>query len=165
MSAVLYKGKTGITTLVVRMLLKRVLARAAAKTFLPFVGVIVNAAWNALVCHKVLREARIVAIGPSAVVDTLDNLFQGMNVEYELRVFLWRVVAVSIVKKHCRHPNSEVIVRHFFRRFGRVRVEDVDDEEAVCTQSVTNQSSTCSFTLPLLSSSPFFLRLTNSFNF
>eukprot|EP01028_Stygiella_incarcerata_P005917 TRINITY_DN24411_c0_g3_i2.p1 TRINITY_DN24411_c0_g3~~TRINITY_DN24411_c0_g3_i2.p1 ORF type:complete len:793 (+),score=211.77 TRINITY_DN24411_c0_g3_i2:256-2379(+) len=131
MSAVLYKGKTGITTLIVRMLLKRVLARAAAKTFLPFVGVLVNATWNALVCHKVLREARVVAIGPSAAVDTLDNLFEGMNVEFELRVFLWRVVAVSIVKKHCRHPNSEVIVRHLFRRFGRVRVEDVDDEDAL----------------------------------
>ena len=58
-----------------RRILGRVAVRSVLGALVPFVAVPVTATWNALLTWKLLREARIRAMGPSAVAELVDGVF------------------------------------------------------------------------------------------
>src|SRR5262245_54869140 len=57
-ASAIYKLKISVTNFVFRAVVTRASGRAAARGFLAFTAVPINALWNALVCYSVLREAR-----------------------------------------------------------------------------------------------------------
>jgi hypothetical protein len=61
-----YKAKVGVSNFVLRRLLVRVFGRAGLRSWIPFISVPVTACWDAFVCRRALREARLRAMGPSA---------------------------------------------------------------------------------------------------
>lgn len=128
-----YKAKVGVTNFLMKMLLRRVLARVLVRgtlqTLLPFVGVPVTAAWNALVTWWVLREARIRAMGPSASQELVDLIFaDAPNLSDAGRLSAARAVAASIVRTQDLHPNltallDEVMVH--VKDTGKAELDDV----------------------------------------
>jgi hypothetical protein len=110
-AGVLYKGKTALTTFLIKLLIRRAISRAAVRTFvLPFVAVPVTALWNAWVTWSVVREARVRAIGPSAILEVLKELHGGAPPSKELQETLLRGVASSIVRKRSMHPNLRMLL-------------------------------------------------------
>jgi hypothetical protein len=71
---VLYWVKVGATSFLLRVLLRRLLARAAFRFFIPIVAIGVFAVWNGLITWWVLREARARCLGPVAVQDWREQL-------------------------------------------------------------------------------------------
>ncbi|MCU0700985.1 MAG: hypothetical protein MUC96_31140 [Myxococcaceae bacterium] len=130
-----YKAKVGVTSFVLKLLLRRVLARVLVRgtlqTLLPFVGVPVTAAWNALVTWWVLREARIRAMGPSAVKQLVDVIFSDAPALSEAgRVSAARAVAASIVRTQDLHPNLTALLDEVMRHVkhtGRAELDDVGE--------------------------------------
>lgn len=130
-----YKAKVGVTNFLVKMLLRRVLARVLVRgtlqTLLPFVGVPVTALWNALVTWWVLREARIRAMGPSASQELVDLIFaDAPTLSDEGRISAARAVAASIVRTQDLHPNltallDEVMVH--VKHTGKAELDDVGE--------------------------------------
>ncbi|MDP1921203.1 MAG: hypothetical protein Q8L14_33490 [Myxococcales bacterium] len=130
-----YKAKVGVTSFVVKMLLRRVLARVLVRgtlqTLLPFVGVPVTAAWNALVTWWVLREARIRAMGPSASQELVDIIFGDAPALTDAgRVSAARAVAASIVRTQDLHPNLCALLDEVMQKVkdtGTVELDDVGE--------------------------------------
>lgn len=118
-AAIIYKAKTGISTFLLRLLLKRVLARVAVKSFLPFVAIPVNVFWNALVGYKCLKGARVIALGPSVALEVMDGLLSAKQDAQQDDAFhplfkegMLRAIAVAIVDKEVMHPNLRILLGH-----------------------------------------------------
>jgi hypothetical protein len=135
LASLAYKAKVGVTSFLVKLLLRRVLTRVLVRgtlqTLLPFVGVPVTAAWNAVVTWWVLREARIRAMGPSAVRELVDVIFaDAPGLSPEGRVSAARAVAASIVRTQDLHPNLTALLDEVMRHVkdtGRAELDDVGE--------------------------------------
>jgi hypothetical protein len=107
----LYRLKVGATSFILRILLRRVLARASIRVFIPLIAVPVFAVWNALVTAWVMREARIRAAGPLAVRQLGDWLHARLpEIDADGRRLLLEVVGESIMRAHDAHPNFVLLL-------------------------------------------------------
>jgi hypothetical protein len=109
-ASLLYKAKIGLTNFLfkalVRRMLGRVLLRRALQTAVPFVAVPVTAAWNSYVAWRVMREARLRAMGPSAIHELVGLIFSDHpQVEESGRIAALRAVGAAIVRTQDLHPN------------------------------------------------------------
>jgi hypothetical protein len=107
--SLLYKAKIALTSFILKAILRRALGRVAVRSALEFVAVPVTAAWNAIVAHWVLTEARLRIVGPSAV----GELAQWIESRPEERHIVNEAVACVIVKARAVHPNVELLARQF----------------------------------------------------
>lgn len=111
--SLLYKAKVGATNFVIKALIRRAMGRAIVRGVLSFVAVPVTAAWNAAVCWKVLREARIRVLGPSAIEEMCRIIFEHAGELSELgRNTIVRAVGSSIVRTRDMHPNLQALLVH-----------------------------------------------------
>lgn len=112
--SVFYKAKVALSTFLLKVVLRRVFGRLLARAAFEFVAVPVTALWNVAVCHRVLREARVRAMGPSLakemtawILEPLRGSGPGAD---DLRLIAW-ALGTSIVKNAFVHPNWVVLVR------------------------------------------------------
>lgn len=123
-----YKAKVGVTNFVVKLLVRRSLSRAALRGLLPFVAIPVTAAWNGVVTWLVLREARIRAMGPSAVEALVNHVFDDAPpLSAGGKLSALRAVAAAIVRTQDLHPNLVRLLTAVERRVGDVGSEELDD--------------------------------------
>ena len=126
--SLLYKAKVGATNFVIKALIRRAMGRALIRGVLSFVAVPVTAAWNAAVCWKVLREARIRVLGPSAVEEMCRIIFEAAGELSPLgRDTIVRAVGSSIVRTRDMHPNLQQMLVHVQTTLGEPTDKDVDD--------------------------------------
>ncbi|MCA9554558.1 MAG: hypothetical protein KC933_31270 [Myxococcales bacterium] len=122
----LYKLKIALSSFLAKAVLRRALGRAVVRSWLPFVGVPITALWNAAVAFKVLREARLRVMGPSAVEAALD-IALAQPLSPAARDAAARAVATTIVKKHRMHPNHRTLLERVQARIGTSDDADLDD--------------------------------------
>ncbi len=135
LASLAYKAKVGVTNFLVKMLLRRILARVLVRgtlqALLPFVGVPVTAAWNAIVTWWILREARIRAMGPSASQELVDLIFaDAPNLSDAGRLSAARAVAASIVRTQDLHPNLSALLDEVMvhvKDTGKAELDDVGE--------------------------------------
>jgi hypothetical protein len=127
-----YKAKIGLTNFVLKLLVRRILSRVALRSvsnvLLPFVAVPVAAMWNAIVSHRVLREARIRAMGPSGTQEVLSQLeLDGDPMTAPLRLATLRAVASAMVKTEECHPNLVALFEQVVAEEEPNSIEELDD--------------------------------------
>ena len=115
------------TYVVLKILLKRVLRRASARSILPFVAVVGTALWNVLVAAAVMREARVRAMGVSTAVEVINQL-AGLVPPGQLgdlgRLQAARAVGCAIVRRRTLHPNRQTMLEHIVERFDLAQVRE-----------------------------------------
>jgi hypothetical protein len=130
-ASLLYKLKVTVTNFAVKALVRRALGRAAVRTWLTFVAVPVTAAWNAIVCWQVIREARIRVMGPSAAKEVVAALLPGEVVlSPAARREAVRAVGVAVVGSRDLHPNLVALLEEVRDRVGHVSEDGMDDSQA-----------------------------------
>ena len=123
-----YKAKVGVTNFVVKLLVRRIASRAALRGFLPFVALPVTAMWNGIVMWMVLREARIRAMGPSAVEELVKVIFEDApTLSPEGKLSAVRAVAAAIVRTQDLHPNLLRLLTTVARNAGDTGKNELDD--------------------------------------
>lgn len=132
LASLAYKAKVGVTNFLVKLLVRRILGRVTVRSVLgalvPFVALPVTAAWNAAVTWKVLREARIRAMGPSALAELVDLVFSDVaNLSPQGRLSAVRAVAAAIVRTQDLHPNLVRMLTLVSRRAGDTGNNELDD--------------------------------------
>jgi hypothetical protein len=130
-ATLLYKAKVGLTSFLLKLVLRRVLTRAALRVWLVFVSVPVTALWNAIVAFRVIREARIRAMGPSAAQDLTERLFArcpALSTD-GARAAL-RAVGACVVSSFDLHPNHAAMLDSVRARTGDPGEVDLGDREA-----------------------------------
>lgn len=128
----MYKAKVGLTTfllkLVLRRMLGRVFVRSMVASLLPFVAVPVTAGWNAFVTWWVLRESRLRAMGPSAIEELVQLAFKDVpGLSAGGRIAAMRAVAASIVSTQDLHPNLLTLLNAVAQRCGAVTGVELDN--------------------------------------
>ena len=128
--SIVYKLKVSVTNFLVKMLVGQVLGRAMVRTWLvlPFVPVPLTALWDAIVCHIIMREARIRAMGSAAAVEMVETLFRmtpATSEEQELTTV--RAVAATIVRTEDLHPNIVAVMEVVRREAGELEAYGDDD--------------------------------------
>ena len=136
-ASIVYKAKVSATNFIVKALIRRAFGRAFVRSWLPFVAVPITAAWNAWICWLIMREARIRAMGPSAIQEMTSMVFENPEsdasvLSAEARAVVVRAVASSIVRTEDMHPNLLALLKDVTRR---MRLEpneapDLDDTRA-----------------------------------
>ena len=138
-ASLVYKAKVGVTNFLVKALLRRVMGRVmtrgALQTLVPFVGVPVTAAWNGVVTWLVLREARLRAMGPSAVRALCDVVYGDVpRLSDAGKLATVRAVAAAIVETEALHPNLHALLVEVRRRAGDTGQNELDDPRAFLQQ-------------------------------
>lgn len=145
-ASLVYKAKVSVTNFLMKMLVRRTIGRAAVRSWLPFVAVPFTAAWNAVVCWQIMREARIRAMGPSAAEEMVGFAFEayGGELSAAARACTVRAVASSIVRTEDLHPNLVALFRTLAGRDAEPD-PDVDDTRAFLThlKTLTPAEQTC----------------------
>jgi len=126
MATVVYKAKVSVSNFVLRKLLVRAFGRASLRSWIPFVAVPITATWDAFVCRRALREARLRAIGPSAAHEVVDCLL-GAPASPALREALFRAVAAAVVGSADFHPNLVALIDALRERVGDCEAQQLDD--------------------------------------
>jgi hypothetical protein len=122
---VLYRLKVGATSFILRIVLRRVMARAAVRTFIPLIAIPVFALWNAVVTAWVMREAQLRAAGPLAVKQLGDWLaHHEPKLSRDTQQLVFDVVGESIIRARDAHPNFVLLLTRLFREFD-VEPDDV----------------------------------------
>lgn len=132
LASIAYKAKIGVSTFVLKALVRRALGRIATRQLLAFAALPVNAIWNAVVTFLVLREARIRAMGPSAVEALVPDLIPDPSrLSIEARKSIARAAAAAIVRTECAHPNLVLFLRRILERVGPLGDRIVLDDTAL----------------------------------
>jgi hypothetical protein len=141
MSAILYKAKITVTSLLLKALLPRLGGRALAKAYLAFVAVPVNALWNAWVAVTVLREARLRVMGPSAVHEMISSLLRQHALSGEAALACLRAIGCAAVRKRAMHPNLELLLVLLSEKLGhRADEKDHLDDRALFLRDLSRLS-------------------------
>ena len=128
LATVLYKAKVGVSNFLLRRVLVRVFGRAGLRSWIPFISVPVTACWDAFVCRRALREARLRAMGPSAAVEIVEHLLRGRaEVSSTLHEILMRAVGAAVVRSADFHPNHVALVEVLQRRLGKRDFAGLDE--------------------------------------
>lgn len=123
-----YKAKVGVTNFVVKLLVRRIASRVALRGLLPFVALPVTAMWNGIVMWLVLREARIRAMGPSAIEELVKMIFaDAPTLSPEGKLSAVRAVASAIVRTQDLHPNLLRLLTVVARYAGDTGKNELDD--------------------------------------
>jgi len=126
-ASLLYKAKIALTTFLIKTVLRTLLGQFMGRAMLELVTVPVTAAWNAVVCFLVAREARLRTMGPSAAVELVGHALAGGAPSPEGRRAAFRSVASAVVRTGDLHPNLHALLRVLVERLGPVDFDDVDD--------------------------------------
>jgi hypothetical protein len=128
-ASILYKLKVSVSNFIIKALVRRMLGRAFVRAWLPFVAVPITAIWNGLVAWLVIREARLRAMGPSAVVEMVTNVLSTYSepLSADGQAAVLRAVASSIVRTRDLHPNLVALLVHAKRCLGDADTHALDD--------------------------------------
>ncbi len=129
-AALAYKLKVAATSFLLKALLRRALGRAAVRIAAELVAVPVTAAWNAVVCAVVLREARLRAMGPSAAHELVRLLLEGRERSAAERAAVFAAIAAAVVRTGDSHPNHAALFDEVRARLGAPSEPDLDDTAA-----------------------------------
>ena len=128
LATIVYKAKVSMSNFLLRKLLVRAFGRAGLRSWIPFVAVPVTATWDAFVCRRALREARLRAIGPSAARELVTHLLSQVAAPSPLlREALYRAVATAVVRSVDFHPNLVELINALKDRVGDCEADDIDD--------------------------------------
>jgi hypothetical protein len=108
---VLYRLKVGMTSFVLRVLLRRVVARAALRFFIPLIAIPVFAVWNGVITWWALREVRIRAAGPLAVQELRERISASRaNLDEQSRRLVLEAAGEAMIRREDAHPNFVLLL-------------------------------------------------------
>ena len=107
-----YKAKVSVSVFLFRSLVKRIFGRAVSRAYLEFLAIPVVAFWNAMVARKVIHEAKIRVLGPSAAAEIAEKLAEcAPLLSPKGNVAVLSAVSACILSTAQLHPNLEIMFR------------------------------------------------------
>ncbi len=129
---ILYKIKIIASNAILKFVLVRLLGNVIAKSYFEFISVLVTAFWDGYITRKIMREARIRTIGPSAVTERVQNYLENADkYSVEFKKECLRAVAAAITQTEEMHPNLQFLLLSAYKKLQLENIEfDVDDMDS-----------------------------------
>ncbi len=132
----LYKAKIIITNLLLKFIVSRIVGRVAVRGIFDLIAIPVTAFWDAWICYNILKEARLRAIGPSAIQERIQTYFPNPeNLSEEFKAQVLRSVAYTIVSTENLHPNLAYLVVQLHEKLKPQNLEFPINEELLFQNS------------------------------
>ena len=116
LKSVMYRMKVGVTSFVLRVLLRRVLGRVALRGLLPLITGPLYAAWNAIITWRIMVKAREQALGPFAIEALISALERDPLSKQARRVSLHALGALIMANQDA-HPNHVYLLSRLLEIF------------------------------------------------
>lgn len=118
----LYRTKVGVTSFLLRIVMRRVLARAVLRGYVPLIAAPLYAAWNAYILWRMMNEALVRALGPFAVRQAM-HILAGREREEEVLLASLHAAGEMIRRSGDAHPNYVLLLSQLVEMSGREAVE------------------------------------------
>ncbi|MBD3895109.1 hypothetical protein IEI94_04500 [Halomonas sp. ML-15] len=116
--AVLYRMKVGVTSFVLRILMRRLFGRMALRGLLPLVTGPLYAVWNALISYWIMRQARENALGPFAIDSLVADLEQQIDsLGDDARQLILHGVGEMLMRHQDAHANHVYLLSRLLDAF------------------------------------------------
>jgi len=99
--SLLYKTKIMASNAILKITVRKIFLRGAARAWLELIAIPITAFWNSIVTYWILREARIRALGPSTINQILPSLLTDPTIHEPAQ----RAIACAIHASRDLHPN------------------------------------------------------------
>jgi hypothetical protein len=108
----LYKAKVGASSFILRIVMRRLVARAALRGYIPLLAIPLYAIWNAWITWRVVNEARLRTLGPGAI-KTVTGLLRDRKYARSdhVREAILHGVGEIVMRGYDAHPNYILLVR------------------------------------------------------
>lgn len=114
-----YKLKATATNFIFKAVLRRVAGRSGLRAAMEFVAVPVFAFWNGLIAYWIMRQARIRAMGPSAVQVFSRDIYANADQYCETaHLAAFRAIGAAIVRTVDLHPNLVSFMKTSYHYLG-----------------------------------------------
>lgn len=118
-----YKAKIVLTGFLMKIAIKRVLGRGGAKYALPWAAVPATAAWDAMVSHLVIVEAKLRGVGVATSVEMFQEILYDLDTSLAdesdaFKMQLVRAVGCNVTKGRDIYPAKEILLRHIVSELG-----------------------------------------------
>ncbi len=127
LATVFYKLKIGLTSFVLKAVIRRGLGRMAFRVWLPLIAVPVTALWNAWVASWVISEARVRVIGPSAACAFIQAIGPNQTMRPAVQLAMLQAVGAVIVRSADLHPNVAALLEALDAEFKLEPSQPIDD--------------------------------------
>jgi hypothetical protein len=108
----LYKAKVGASSFILRIIMRRLFARAALRGYIPLLAIPLYAIWNAWITWRVVNEARLRALGPGAIRTVAGMLRNRKDAGSDnVREAILQGVGEIVMRGYDAHPNYIMLVR------------------------------------------------------
>jgi len=108
----LYKAKVGASSFVLRIIMRRLFARAALRGYIPLLAIPLYAIWNAWITWRVVNEARLRALGPGAIKTVTGMLREHKDATSDnVRESILQGVGEIVMRGYDAHPNYIMLVQ------------------------------------------------------
>jgi hypothetical protein len=124
-----FKLKVTASSIIFKMIVGRIGGRVIARKYLDFFGMPIYALWDGVTIYRVMREARIRAMGPSAVEGLLEMRVNKNKLSTQCRIAILQAVGSSIVTTADLHPNHHAMLRALYRRMEIAEGVEIDNTE------------------------------------
>ncbi|KAK1932221.1 putative calcium-binding protein CML7 [Phytophthora citrophthora] len=139
MTYLVYKSKRYVVKFLLKLFIKRVLWRAAARTTLSATVLPIQGLFNAWTIHRVLRNCRINIVGPPCAIAALESfLLEDACFKPAQRVEYMRAMGCCLVCKRVVHPNVEIMVEHLRHHWINADSWPVSDDGCTCLLEPSN---------------------------
>ncbi|KAG1685062.1 hypothetical protein DVH05_009753 [Phytophthora capsici] len=139
MTYLVYKSKRYVVKFLLKLFIKRVLWRAAARTTLNATVLPIQGLFNAWTIHRVLRNCRVNIVGPPCAIAALENfLLEDACFKPAQRVEYMRAMGCCLVCKRAVHPNMEIMVEHLRHHWMNADSWPVNDDGCTCLLEPSN---------------------------
>ncbi len=117
--SVAYKMKVGVTSFLLRVFLRRVLARMAIRGIVPLVAGPLYALWNAIIVWRIMHEARLRALSPFAVEQLVGQISSETKRPGPRAVeVMMHGVGEMFMRGHDAHPNQVLLMSRLQEELG-----------------------------------------------
>jgi|AntDeeMinimDraft_5_1070356.scaffolds.fasta_scaffold15775_2 hypothetical protein len=116
--SVLYRMKVGLSSFILRILLRRILGRLALRGLIPLFTGPLYAAWNAFITWRIMHHARENALGPFAIEDLIDRLTAERDaLGAPARDVILQGMGELIMRNQDAHPNHVYLLSRLMDTF------------------------------------------------
>jgi hypothetical protein len=124
LTSILYRMKVGVSSFILRVLMRRVFGRMALRGLLPLVTGPLYAIWNAIITWRIMRKAKVQALGPY----TIEFLMQRLEADLDrlgstARDVILHGMGELIMRSQDAHPNHVYLLARLLDAF------EVSDKE------------------------------------
>ena len=129
--AAVYKFKATVTNFLVKAILRRIVGRSALRAVMEFAAMPVYGFWNGLIAYWVLRQARVRALGPSAIEEFSRVLYEDADQRSKAaQTAAFQAIGAAIVRTVDLHPNLILLMQSTRRHLGTPGEVPLDDSQA-----------------------------------